>query len=452
MLMQFENGVTAWFTVVPGIMVLKDGRPVATDRIEVGDWARLLVNQAVLGPGYMLESVKEVSIEGDGHHISTIVKGKIAGFNAIQNRLTVQDAQKLGGSGWENHRQIEQFNLTGRGITYYFDGRPVTLSHINRYLTRADGEVYIALENNYAGEQIKMVSIRSGRDELLRPDTVLSAEGGGFTMLSNDGRINHDAGTIVRRNGRLVEGHHIQGADYVTVSLNGHNTAAVVDINPAPATSGVQIIRGLVYSVNQGRSYRVQSIQSFTGFEWQYAPIQREFTIDVNTLFINEGGGVTSINEFIDYTADSVVNNLYTVVVDGGRAVRVIDMPFMNESRTASAASRMMPIRGTIYEISGNTVSLRDAHFFDSRRGWVPVPSPVHNRAFNAQTGTWENVADRPSGSVDIQGNSIIIDRNRVIGVNGLRVGQQIQAMTLPWVANINTGFTAQGYIVLVEN
>jgi hypothetical protein len=280
---------------------------------------------------------------------------------------------------------------------------------------------------------------------------VLSADLGGFTMLSNDGNIVYDAGTIVRRNGRLVEGSHIRGADYAVVSLNGHNTAAVVDITPAPATSGVQIVRGLVYSVDQGRSYRVQSIQTFTGFEWQYAPIQREFSIDVNTLFINETGGVTSINDFIDYTPDSVVNNLYTVVVDGGRAARVIDMPFMNESRNASAARRMMPIRGTIYEIGGNTVSLRDAHFFDSRRGWVPVPSPVHNRAFDERTRTWENVSDRPSGSVDIQANSIVIDRNQVVSTGSLQVGQQIQVMTLPWIDNINSEFSAEGYIVLVE-
>jgi hypothetical protein len=333
------------------------------------------------------------------------------------------------------------------------------LAYLNNYLTRAEGEVYIAMENNYAGERVTMVSIRTGRDELLNPDMVLSSDINGFTILSNEGNIQTDAGTIVRRNGRLVDGSQILGADYAVVSLNGAGKAAVVDIVPLPASTGVQIIRGRVYSVDQGKSYKVQSIESFvyTGFTpiWQYAPIHREFSIDNNTLFMDENGGLTNINAFIDYTPESVVNNLYTVVVDGSRALRVIDMPYMNDSTTPArrlaTATRMMPIRGEIYAIEGTNVSIKDAHYFDILRGWIPVPSQGYGNTYDAATGLWTPVRDRPDGSIAIQGNAIVIDRNQLVGANALRVGQQINVMTLPWVGTIDSGFTADGYIILVE-
>jgi acid stress-induced BolA-like protein IbaG/YrbA len=462
--MQFENGGNAWFTVVPGTMLIKDGRPQALDKIENGDWAKLLVNQAVIGPGYMLESVKEIRVEGDGHHISAIVKGRLAGYNAVQRKMNIQDAQQLQLNGWTDYRQINQLDISGRDIEYFYDGKPVTLSYLNNYLTRADGDVYIALENNYAGERIKMLSIRTGRDELLKPDTVLSSGINGFEILSNNGMIATDEGTIVRRYGRLVSGAAIQDADYATVSLNGFNKAAVVDIVPAPATGGVEIFRGRVYSIDQGRSFKAQSLETFVGTAgtedwrnrgWQYAPIQREYTIDNNTLFIEADGSLSNINSFIDYTPDSVLSreNTYAFVADGSRATRVIKMPTMNMHYTSANASRMMPVRGTIYAVEGTTISLKDTFWFNSYDGkWNAVNSAVHGQFYDERTGRYVPYADRPDGNIEVQGNAIIVDRNQVVGANSLRVGQQVQVMCTPWIPNIQSGFTVQGYIVLVEN
>lgn len=423
MLMQFENGGTAWFTVAGGIMISKGGRPVPTAEVQPGDWARLLVNQAVVAPGQMLESVKEITLEGDGHYISTIVKGKLVGFNPIQNKINLQDAQRLTESGWSGYRQIEQFDIAGQNIEYYYDGQPVTLSYVKTYLSHTDASVYLALENNYAGEKIRMVTFRSSRDELLKADTVLTADGnGGFNLLSNAEAIATDAGTIVRRNGRLVDGRQIIAPDYAVVSLNGLNTAAVVDITPAPATAGVMIARGRIYSVDQGRSFKVQSMSLFGGQSWSYTPIQREFSIDNNTLFMT-AAGLTAIDEFIDYTDASVMDKVYNIVIDGGRAARVIDSPYVTQA-----------VRGTIYAIDGNTVSLKDVY------------------TYNTRNGRWSLISNRnATGTVTVPSHAVLVDRNQVVGTNALKVGQQIKVMTDTLPENITSGLSVTGYIILVE-
>jgi hypothetical protein len=182
-LMEFENGATAWYTLTDGAMVRKTARPINRVGIQAGDWARILVNQAVIGPGIVMESVKGMEIEGDAHYISTIVKGRLTGINTVQNLMHISDAYTLERAGWANYRTIQQFNLNNPLARYYHNGTPVTLAFVNNFLRNAGMETYIALENFHGGERVRMVTFRGGRDELLNADTILSTDGnGGFRV------------------------------------------------------------------------------------------------------------------------------------------------------------------------------------------------------------------------------------------------------------------------------
>ncbi|MCL2188952.1 MAG: S-layer homology domain-containing protein [Defluviitaleaceae bacterium] len=436
MLMEFPNGQTGWFTVVNGILVLEHGRPVPANRIQVGDWAQIRVNQALLGPGVMMESVLEVALDGGGHHINTIVMGQLSRFTPAQNQLQIANATELTPEGWRNHQPLAMYNIGGSNVRYFFDGREVTLSFLNRYLQRGSGTVYIAMENNFAGERIAMVSVRSGRDELLQPESVLSAAAGTFNLLGISGNIETDAGTIVVRNGRLVDPTQIQADDWARVALNGHNTAAVVDISQAPSHEGVQIVRGRVTRVWPHQSFRVETMSTFDGLRWHYTPIPREFTIDHDTIFLLDGG-VGSINDFIGFTPDSVVGQVFNVIVEGGRAAFVIEMPFTEPFPSLPNAPGHLTLRGTIWDADGDSLDLRDVSVLNPRTGaWVPI-----------------SLVDA-SGTVAIQENPIIIDRDRMVSANHLRAGQQIRVLTNTPLntVTIGSGLEAEGFIIIVEN
>jgi hypothetical protein len=445
--MEYENGVTSWFTVADGIPVFKTGRLTSYDTIVPGDWVRLLINQAVTAPGMMMESVKEIRVEGDGHYISTIIKGRMAGINTIQNTLNIQDAEQFTLNGWASYRQLSQVDIGGNDIDWYYDGRPVTPAYVNQYLKRSDGSVYIALENNYSGEKVKVVSIRPGRDEQLRYDTVMQSGSDGFSVLSYPSAITTDEGTIVRKNGRLVTGAQIAGADYAMMSLNGGSQAAVVDINPPPATRGIGITMGIVFSVDQGRSFQIGEympgqnqtsgfLQVFNGLGWDASPqINRVFTIDNNTMFI--GAGV-DINSFITYSPESVAGNVYTIVYDGARAVRVIQMPEDPYPQSF--------LRGVIYAIDGDTVSIRDTQVYNRE---APFGGNDEQMPYDSQGGWFTLNPGDTTATVTTQAESIIIDRNQLIDTGALQVGQQILICTdvLPTGDNTN----AVGYIIQVE-
>ncbi|MCL2263305.1 MAG: S-layer homology domain-containing protein [Defluviitaleaceae bacterium] len=435
MLLEFENGRTAWHRFVQGILVTNRGVPSLPNVIQPGDWMRITVNQHLIAPGVMEESVREIAIDGGGHHISDIVSGNIAGVDAAQNLLEISNSQLLTPAGWREHRPLSGYSTSGSNVRYFHNGSPVTLAHINRYLVRDPNAVaYIAIEDHFAGPRAVHVNVLGG-NRLTRYGTILSAGNNQFSMLEVPGNIQVNPATIVVRNGRLVGPEHINAAEWARVSLVG-NTAAVVDIGSAPDTSGVQLVRGRISRVMPFESFRVETMSLFDGFRWNFTPIAREFTIDHNTLFINSGG-VTSIDNFLGYTDASVIGSTFLVAVEGGRAARVIDAPHTEPIPQIAGAPGHLTVRGIIYEISGNTVRLRDM------------------TVYYARTGAWNRFSNiNPTGSITLQANSVIVDRNEIIPASGLRVGQQIMAFNNQRrdEFTMEPGLSATAYIVLVEN
>jgi hypothetical protein len=241
----------------------------------------------------------------------------------------------------------------------------------------------------------------------------------------------------VVRNGRLVNNTHVFAPDWAHVSLNGGNTAAVVNITPMPTTTGVQIIRGRVSRVDMWNTFRITDwgIRIFEGVRWGYAPIAREFTVDTDTIFIDDGG-VVSMDNFFVFGDESVIDREFNIVVDGSRAVRIIDAPFTSPIGDQAGSYGHLTVRGIIYEISGDTISLRDMTVFNGRTGGWSVFHPTNN-----------------TGSVTAAANTIIIDRDQLIATNGLRVGMQIMALSAysRAEAELAPGLSADAYIILVE-
>ncbi len=423
LVIEYEDKQTAMFDIANDVFISKDGKPISSRDVMAGDWARILVNQAVIGSGNIMESVKEIKVEGDEHFISNIVKGQLTGLNPIQKQLEIKNAQSLGKAGWGNYKNLQKFSISAPDIEYYQDGNRISLDFAMQYLKRADGEVYLALENSVTGERVRKVTFRTGRDELLNPDTVISADGSGSFSLTG-GYVATDNGTIVRRHGRLVDGQNIMAPDYAFVSLNGAGKAAVVDIVDPPDTSGVIIARGRIMSVNDGQSFKVHSMSVLTGNEWAFTPVQREFTIDYDTLFLDTEGYVDR-NKFIGYTQDSVVDKVYYFVTDGTKATHVVDAPY---------AVNM--ISGVIYENSADSLNLKDATYYTPK------------------TGKWTTVSTKDataSVATDaLNTNCIIVKNNKVVLPNALQVGDRIRVLTeaLPPVA---PGMEVTPAIILVD-
>ncbi len=419
-LVEFENGATSYYEVPINAPITKDGKFLNRNDIMVGDYAKFLINQAIISPGYVEESVKEVVVEGSANYVNSIIKGNVIGYEGIQNKLLIDNTRVLTAGNWSNYNGIESFKIN-KNIEIYNNGERTSIDYLNRYLR--EGTAYVAVQNTYSGEEIKKISVYTGRDELLGRDTVVnSSPSGQFTLLNGYRQVSSDEGTIVVRYGRLVDNNNIQPYDYSTVALNGGNHAAVIEVLDKPNDGGKMVARGRILSVDEGDSFTVKSMVVLEDTEWIYTPVEREFAIDNNTVFlINDT--VMPYNEFIDYTTSTQIDNVYNVISNGTYAELVSDSVYPKYS-----------IRGEVYETVDGTISLNNVLYKDNEINTWDTLSDINNTAF-----------------VNTSFNTIIMRNGEIIKESDLVKGEQVLVMTTPLPDEKVAGMTIDGVIVIVE-
>ncbi len=418
-LLEYENKQTSWYDMADGIFMTRGGKVVPSTNLMVGDWAKILVNEAVIAPGVILDSVKFVTIEGKEHYISNIVKGNLSNFNSLQKQLVLSNVYSMTKTGWSNYQNIKQYDINTPEIEYYYNNQQISSGYAEQFFKRSDATVYLALDSYFAGERVAKVTFRTERDTPLNADFVTTTNGmGGFEIANAAyGTFATDAGTIVRRYGRLVDGADILPSDYVTVVLNGSGVAAVVDVTEAPASSGVTIARGRLQSVGTNQ-FKLQSMSALYGMNWTYSPIERVYEIDHNTVFLT-GDGALGMNDFV---ANAAANKVFYIIADGTKAQFVVDSPYATQA-----------VRGNITANDGETLTLNSALYYQS------------------STGQWRTVSNvNPTITVTPLSNAIIIKNNRVVQLRDLEPGDGIRVMTdtLPTMA---TGVNVNGVIIFVE-
>jgi hypothetical protein len=418
MLVEYEDGRTQSFRIPSGVFKSRSGRPSGLP--QNGDWIKLVISQAII-PGQVVESARELEIEGSGHEISSIVSGTFAGIDPLQGEIILESSYCLKKSGWADPSQISRHELDDH-VKCYDEGKEVSLDYLAKHMKRAPGNVYLALRNSYSGEKAIQISYRSGRREPLDPDIILSSNGNGtFSVAASTTPLSSDDGTIVVRRGRLTDGQHILPADYAAVSLAGNGKAAVVEIRPFPDYTGVQIARGRILDVSDSQSFRVESMAVLSYGNWVYTPVRRLFAIDADTLLMNSGG-IRPISEFLGYTEASAISKVYNIAMDGAKALRVVDAPYTKSS-----------IRGIIYALAPDSISLKSATYLEPAAGVWKLTS-----------------SSNATATVTIPKNSLIAKNNKLIGADALEIGDQVRVLTnqLPAIA---PGMSVTGYIVLVE-
>ncbi len=425
MLVQFDNGTQSMYTFPSEIIITKEGKLINSSDIVVGDYAKVLVNTAIITPGYVIETVKEIAVEGDYTNISSVVKGQLSNVDNIQKTLQVQNAQTLDKSGWNNGKQIATYSLKGAPEVFY-NGKQIDLAYASTYLKRGNNVVYMAMESSYSGDNVKKVSIYDGRDTLLSADTIVNANNGSLVLANNFQNITTDNGSIVIKNGKLVSPSNLSVYDYAQVSLNGGSKAAIVNVTDKSTTNLLQISRGRVQSVDEGQSFTVQSLAQLADGKWTVSAVARTYNIDFNTIYLTEDGEVLSMEQFIDYTEDSVYGDVYNIIsFDGVYADYIISAPYTKQ-----------PVKGTVYKVDGDVVYLKDAMYL------------------NTTTNTWSIISRKDNTCVlTTYPNTIITKNDNVVGVSKIEVGDQIDFYTTTLdYANMASGMDIDGYIVEVKN
>jgi len=416
------------YPIKEDIPVIKGSENVTMLQVESGDLIRILVNQAVVAPGTLLEGVKEIMIDPNGNVIEKIYKGNLGSVDTSQETISVLNSYELIQTGWKNYTSKVILDISKDVIPYYLGDQRITLDYAKKYL-RTDGiDMYVATEKYYNKERVTKVTFRDERDSVLAYSNVTVTNG--FNQIetqNHEGTINVDAGTIVVKNNKVISASNVMAPDYAQVVLNGNNQAAVIQVKPEPNNDAISVFRGRVAKINDYEDFTVTSHALLSDMDWIYSPIERVYEIDYKTV-IKDDTNIININEFISYSDASKVDEVYTIIAEGVKATYIVKGPYAKDGVIGEVFS---------VDVEESTISLKESLVYDKI------------------TKQW-NELSRPNSfsQAELFNESIIIKNNHVIALEELELGDKLRIMTTIDLAEqlkLEDLREFPGYIVYVE-
>lgn len=424
LMIEKNDGSLASYQVAADIPVLDGERRSTLLAIRPGQRLRCLVNQAVIQPGQLQETIKEIVIEPQAGKVASIYKGQMGLTNQAQQSLTLHNVYRLNVTRWDDYQSAKSFRLNQ--VRYYYQGKPVTADYVERYLNSPSITAYAVTKKDFSDEALVAISFRDGRDSLLAYDTIESL--GAYRRLQLQDQtdsINVDQGTLVVKDNYLVTASSLLPQDYTRVVLNGNRQAAVVEVSHRPGNKGLTLLRGRIRAIEDLTKFKVSSNAALTGMTWIYSPVQREFLLDYQTQIITPKKRIPQ-SEFIDYSEISKVDKVYTIVTRGTKATHILEQPYAKQG-----------VKGEIYEVGQDEIKLKDVQVYRlASKKWSPL-SLKNNY-----------------GSIKLDGSAVIFRENEMINLSDLRKGETIRVMSTENMADklkLKNERTITGYLLFVE-
>lgn len=419
------NGSTAVYTADLSVPVFIGEKRSALPQLKVGQRVKLLLNQTVLRPGTLKETVKEIAVDPLGNQVAGIYKGNIGLLNHAQKQLTLNQSYQLMHSRWDNYQESRLLRQNEQ-TKYFYNGKRVTADYVRKYLYTPEIVGYAVTTKFYSEEIVDTLSFRDSRETLLERDHVKAVKDNHqFTLSDHRDTIRTDEGTIILKDNHIVSFASILPPDYARVVLNGRQNAALVEVTEQPANDSLQIFRGRIAKINETKDFTLQSNAALNGMVWIYSPIQRQFEMDYRTKIFS-GDKWISQAEFLSYSEISHTNKVYNIIADGTKAEYVIEQPYLREG-----------LKGTIYAIDKETVKLKDIFVYQgATKKWVPL-SLSNNY-----------------GEVTLNKTALLFRQSKVSETDSLKVGETIRVMgTEDMVKSLknNSDRSMEAYLLFVE-
>lgn len=198
----------------------------------VGDRVKLIIQ------GSSSSTVSEVNIIATGVVVENLYKGTLQKVNTISNNLTIKNQQAFANWSFDTSNSIDLSSASFQNTTpIYYGNKKILKNQLRQYI---GSEVYYVTVKQFNKEIIKKIIVlakneRTYFEKMTAVDTAYK-----FINLKSTGRMYFHNGTILIRNGRLVEPTALTAygtAFVVSDGISSSNYAQVVQITNDSLTS-----------------------------------------------------------------------------------------------------------------------------------------------------------------------------------------------------------------------
>lgn len=198
---------------------LKDGKNVELNSIYVGDRVRIEFDNDET------DIISKINIEGKSVKIKDLYRGKIAVTNRMSSVVSFQDVEVFRNGKW---MKIDTIRLPyNSDLPLYVGGEKINYRNLENYRGKT---VYMAIKDLRGRDGAEKMVIKN-KNEMTFSDKIVGVNH--FTSeleLSNKRNISFHEGTMIIKNGRLVDSHSITPNSSALVVADGRGASSTADV------------------------------------------------------------------------------------------------------------------------------------------------------------------------------------------------------------------------------
>lgn len=290
-LFDLNSGQRAQYVVNNSTIIIRDGVKTSIRALKEGDKVKLYFNDIYSNV------VNKIEVEGAERLISQVYKGEISDINTTSGIMTLSYPATMKNTGWvQSDKYMIDIPYTEKTLIY--DGstavRPKDFGKLYKGKT-----AYVVVEANYGAETAVKVTVRNG-GELMTYDSVDKIDTTlGSMELYNKENYNLNAGTIIVKDGRLIDAGRVKRFDSAYVVGDyymGTKTANVIKLVTRAESIFDNIYVGALYQVDYN-SMIFKNYAKLNGNQWgtiEQNPSRRfYYTTDSNLTNVTVSPAVT---------------------------------------------------------------------------------------------------------------------------------------------------------------
>lgn len=386
LIIKLDTGKEETYFTTPATIILRDGQKTSLNTLYVGDRVKLYFDEI----NTMM--VSRISVQGKSVEIKGLYKGKLASANEIGEKLTLTNLAVLKNGEWEDLSSAKTVAYSEKS-PIYIGGQELSPSKLKYYVGNT---VYMAVKDFFNTDRVETMVLKN-QYETTYSDTIdeMNWYAESFELASSHKNLTFNNGTIVIKNGRLVDTYALEpGMDTFIVgdARLDHMTANVVYIYGEDLNNS-NIGQDYIYEGRLNAVFRnsviLEDFALLNRHEWEGFRDDKELYYDEDTMIYDLEKkkmistedfyyNIYAVDEDSDYADD--YDNWYAYAYTDGDRIRAI---MLQEDRDSLLRQRIT--NGIVQSVpeehrwSGYRVSIMNASDWSNRKGqWMPRTSSFY--------------------------------------------------------------------------
>lgn len=220
LVLKLATGDEETFFITPGTVTLKNGQHTGLDTLYEGDRVKLYFDE------YDTNIISRINIEGNSIIIKGLYKGELSVADKYSDKITFSDVCTLNNGAFKQFSSSMTLPYNGSS-PLYIGGYPMSYNNLKYYNGKM---VYLAVKDFFGKERVERMVVQN-QYESTYSDKIKDINW--FTEeleLGNNRNIGFNDGTIVIKNGRIVDKFALNAQSDVFVVADGRGTNSDADV------------------------------------------------------------------------------------------------------------------------------------------------------------------------------------------------------------------------------